>query len=500
MKFLTTFIVLLFTTLSVSVAVAQTKIGYADTETILNRLPDLKNVNQSLQTYQKNLEEKLQVKNSYAQQKLQEYTELKQAGQLPADKEKLAQEDLQRLDQEIQAYAKEAQQKMTTKRSELMQPILKKVQDNIDKLGKKYNLTCIFNTVNNAGVSTLLHAPDKNDLTPLLLKELGIEVKIEAYEPVETKGMVGYTNIEFLLAKNPEAAQVSKTLATYQEQQVAKLKIKENYAQAKLEEYREKKEAKQLTEEQEKTYVATLNSLDKEIKEFSAKASEKMGFKRAELMNPLIKKIETALKDIAKEKGYAYILNQTTSSGLSSVLFGPEENDITAYTLQKIGAAGTENAVNTPKKGEKMGFVNVESVLAAMPEIKSAQEAINQKTEDLLKPILAKEQTYKTKVELYYSKEKAKQFGEGEQEKLVAEIQGLEKDIQGERQSGEQALEKYKLELMTPVLKKLQVAIDEVAKEGKFNFIQNITSGMNLLYIKEGLNVTPALAKKVGVK
>lgn len=499
MKLLSILALLLFTTLSIQIVSAQTKIGYADAELILSSLPETKGIEVSIQTYQKKLQEKLQIKDSYAKQKLQEYTELQAAGKLPEDEEKLAQQELQQLDKEIKDYIKEADAKLAAKRAELMQPLVKKVQDNIDEIGKKYNLTCIFNTVNNNGVYTLLHAPKENDLTTLLAIELGIETKNKGAEPIEPKGMIGYTNADFLFTESPEFNEMNKTFAAYQQKQTDKLAVKENYARDKMGEYTEKKEAKQLTEEEEKIYIQTLNSLNKEISEFRAQASQNVAAKRAELMNPVLAKIQATVDNIAKEKGYAYILNQATNGGLSSVLFGPKENDITAFAIQQLGE-GTATKTNTPKKGEKVGFLNVESLLVSMPEIKGAEQELNKKTQELIKVISTKEGTYKTKVESFYTKEEAKQFGEGEREKLILEIQGLEKDLQQERQSAEETIQKYQQELTAPILKKLQANIDDVAKAGKFDFIQNITSDANLLYIQEGLNITPDLAKKLGLK
>ena len=60
-----------------------------------------------------------------------------------------------------------------------------------------------------------------------------------------------------------------------------------------------------------------------------------------------------------------------------------------------------------------------------------------------------------------------------------------------------QWIEKEK-ELLDPILRKAQSAIDEVAKDGKYTYILDSGSGA-LLYSKESEDILPKVKKELGL-
>ena len=152
------------------------KVGYTNVELVLAYMPEAKSMDQSLATYQRSLGEKLQVKQNYAQSKLDEYMKLREANQLAPAEDKRRQEELQKLDQEIQQFAAESEQKLMAKRQELLEPILTKLQNAINKVAESNGFTYIMNQTTSAGVSTILYSPEENDMTEAIMKELGIQI------------------------------------------------------------------------------------------------------------------------------------------------------------------------------------------------------------------------------------------------------------------------------------------------------------------------------------
>ena len=148
---------------------------------------------------------------------------------------------------------------------------------------------------------------------------------------------IGYTNIELILAYMPKAKQVDQQLGTYQKKLTEKIQTKEKYAQARLQEYLEKKEKGELTPDTDKAAQQELQKLDQEIQKDAADAEEKLLSKREELLLPVLEELQTAIDNVAKETGYTYVLNQTTSTGVSTILFGPEEDDLTEKIMLKLG-------------------------------------------------------------------------------------------------------------------------------------------------------------------
>ncbi|MCB9231725.1 MAG: OmpH family outer membrane protein [Bacteroidia bacterium] len=148
---------------------------------------------------------------------------------------------------------------------------------------------------------------------------------------------IGYTNIELVLAYMPEAKQVEQTLATYQKKLAEKLQIKQQFAQTKLQEYMELREANKLSPTEDESRQKELQQLDQEIQKEAADAEQKLMQKREELLLPVLEKLQNKIDEVAKSNGFTYILNQTTSTGVSTILFGPEENDITEKLMTALG-------------------------------------------------------------------------------------------------------------------------------------------------------------------
>jgi outer membrane protein len=153
------------------------KIGFANIEMVLVYMPETKAMNQELQTFQKKLGEKLQVKQQYAQTKFTEYQEMKQKA-TSADEANLKskEEELIKLDEELKKEAGDADEKLMMKRQELMAPILEKLDASIKALAAAESYDLILNSVDGNGVSIVLHGPEEHDLTEKLMNSLGIEI------------------------------------------------------------------------------------------------------------------------------------------------------------------------------------------------------------------------------------------------------------------------------------------------------------------------------------
>ena len=148
---------------------------------------------------------------------------------------------------------------------------------------------------------------------------------------------IGYTNIELVLAYMPETKSVETQLATYQKKLSEQIVVKENYAKQRLQEILDKKEKGTLTPEMEQAAQVELGKLDEDIRKFASDSEEKLYGKRQELLVPVLEKLQKAIDDVAIEQGFSYILNQTTSTGVSTILYGPEEADMTETIMAKLG-------------------------------------------------------------------------------------------------------------------------------------------------------------------
>ncbi|GAB4410326.1 MAG: hypothetical protein OHK0039_14610 [Bacteroidia bacterium] len=154
------------------------KIGYANIELILLYMPETKTMNQQLQTYEKKLVEELQAREGYLQTLITEYEDLAKNG---SDETTLRakQDEVMKLQQSIREKSQDSQQKLMTKRQDLLEPIIEKLQAEITALAQAEGYAYIFNTVDGSGVSILLHGPEQHDLTKKLMTRLGIQIPEE---------------------------------------------------------------------------------------------------------------------------------------------------------------------------------------------------------------------------------------------------------------------------------------------------------------------------------
>ncbi len=151
------------------------RIGYTNLELVLSYLPEAQQVEQQLRTYEKKVIEQLNIKQSYLQTKVEEYTELKQQGKLTAAQEEERRKEILKLDEEIKRFQEESEQNYMKKKAELLQPIIDKLQKAIDELAAAEGYDYIFNNSNATGVAFILHGPKGDDVTEKLLKKLGVD-------------------------------------------------------------------------------------------------------------------------------------------------------------------------------------------------------------------------------------------------------------------------------------------------------------------------------------
>lgn len=161
-------------------ASAQLTIGYTNLELVLSVMPETKVANQELRTYEQKLAEKLQVKSSYFDSKLEEHnTKQQRNGYATPQEEEGAVEELRKLQEEIRAAANEADQQVQQKRQELYSPILEKLQAAIEVVAKANGYTYILNIGGTTGASNILYGPESDNITEKLLTHLGIELPKE---------------------------------------------------------------------------------------------------------------------------------------------------------------------------------------------------------------------------------------------------------------------------------------------------------------------------------
>ncbi|WP_373059209.1 OmpH family outer membrane protein [Zunongwangia sp. H14] len=162
----------LFTLLFVSVLTnAQTKTGTIDPEYILSKMPEITEVNQGLDEYNKELQTGMQENISKYEGLIADYQENNTTFTDEQKKEK--ETEIIGLENEIKGFRQKASVMLQMKRNELTKPLYEKIDAAMKKVIAAEGYTHILN----AGGNSLAFAAEEYDITLKVMKEMGISVE-----------------------------------------------------------------------------------------------------------------------------------------------------------------------------------------------------------------------------------------------------------------------------------------------------------------------------------
>lgn len=162
--------VLLLTFTLGSIGTFAQKVGHMNSDALMSQMQEVKNADQQIQAYQKQKEKQMQEKYEKINKFMAEAMKAEQEGTLSRVQLEQKQTELQKMEADLRKAEAEAKQSIVQKQEELLQPIMDKINDAIQLVGKTNNYDYIFNT--SSGV--LLHADKGDDVTALVKKELGL--------------------------------------------------------------------------------------------------------------------------------------------------------------------------------------------------------------------------------------------------------------------------------------------------------------------------------------
>ena len=152
---------------------AQTqKIGHADWVYIFNHMPEMKEIQSALKTYESQLTAQLESKQQEFETKYKTYQEL--PANTPDAIRKDKEGELSYLKDTIRKFHLEAQQYIQKKESDLMTPVLAKIGKAIDEVARENGYAYIFNPQVSGGQDVLLFADEQYNISNLVLRKMGI--------------------------------------------------------------------------------------------------------------------------------------------------------------------------------------------------------------------------------------------------------------------------------------------------------------------------------------
>jgi len=145
---------------------------------------------------------------------------------------------------------------------------------------------------------------------------------------------------------------------------------------------------------------------------------------------------------------------------------------------------------------QKVGHVNSNDLLLAMPERKQAESALQDYAKQLENQLKTMSAEYESKVQEYQTKETM--MTDVIKQDKVKEINSLEERIKTFQETAQESLQKKEQELMAPMINKAKKAIEDVAKENNYKYILDSSVGV-LLYSEPSDDVMSLVKKKMGL-
>jgi len=143
---------------------------------------------------------------------------------------------------------------------------------------------------------------------------------------------------------------------------------------------------------------------------------------------------------------------------------------------------------------QKLGHINSNDLLTAMPERATVQKELEEHANQLKITMDAMRKEYETKVTDFQAKQDV--MTDIIKETKIKEITDLEQRITSFQQTAESDIQKKEQELLQPIIDKAKNAINEVAKAGGYTYIIDESVGV-VLYTDGSENILDQVKKKL---
>lgn len=145
----------------------------------------------------------------------------------------------------------------------------------------------------------------------------------------------------------------------------------------------------------------------------------------------------------------------------------------------------------------KLGHLNSNDLLEAMPEKAKAQKSLQDYSKQLEDQLVAMQDELEKKYNEYL--EKKDTYTDLIKKNKEEELTSLQQRIQTFQSNAQQDLQKKEQELLKPIIDKAKKAIDEVAKENGYTYVFDSGTGVLLYFPKDSDDILPLVKKKLGI-
>ncbi|TRZ44418.1 OmpH family outer membrane protein [Robertkochia solimangrovi] len=143
----------------------------------------------------------------------------------------------------------------------------------------------------------------------------------------------------------------------------------------------------------------------------------------------------------------------------------------------------------------KVAHIFVDKLMQEMPEMKAAQAELEKLGKSYESDIKTTYQEFQSKAQLYENEASGKT--QEENAKRMQEIQQMQASIQQAQQVAAQEIDKKKIELLEPLLKKVNDAIQKVGRAKGYQYVLDASMNSGII-LADGPDLTPDVKKELG--
>jgi outer membrane protein len=149
------------------------KIGHADWDYIFSRMPEYKQIEKDIKSFEAQLQNQLKVRASELESKYKAYQTMPSDAPDAIRKDK--ESELAYLQENIEKFRQEAQTSMQKKQTNLITPVINKVGRAIEQVAVENGFSYIINPQMIGGGDVLLFTDESYNISNLVLNKLGVE-------------------------------------------------------------------------------------------------------------------------------------------------------------------------------------------------------------------------------------------------------------------------------------------------------------------------------------
>ena len=145
----------------------------------------------------------------------------------------------------------------------------------------------------------------------------------------------------------------------------------------------------------------------------------------------------------------------------------------------------------------KLGHINVQELIALMPERDSAVMKLENYAKELEETMQGMQQEFNTKLQTYQQKNAT--WTASILEAKTKELEEMQQRLQMFNQNAQQEMQQLQQTLFAPVYEKASKAIEKIGADGGFTYIIDLSAGALIYKGASSIDLLPEAKKELGI-